>query len=124
MARCSPPVKFRIRSGASGRPAPRYASRVPINLPNTVDPLAAQMAQLLVGSDLDELREIVKRWVETAETGQQRRVYDTFGARMLELKAALAEQAVQPTREELESALTMMLRLAAQTGGVPPAGLK
>ena len=31
-------------------------------------PMAAQMAQLLVSSDLDELREIVKRWLAEAPT--------------------------------------------------------
>lgn len=86
----------------------------------TVDPIAAQMAQLLAASDLDELREIIDRWMQTAATGQQRRVFANFGARLLELKQELARHPVQPTREELESALTMMLRLAAQSGGEPP----
>jgi len=79
----------------------------------TVDPMATQMAKLLTGSDLDELREIVKRWVAEAPTGSQRKVYDEFGKRLLELKQALAEAPVQPTIDELENALTMMLRLAA-----------
>jgi urease accessory protein UreF len=90
------------------------AMLLPMPLAPTVDPMAAQMAQLLAGSDLDELREIVKRWVAEAPTQGQRRMYENFGARLVELKHALAEQPVQPTREELESALTMMLRLAAQ----------
>jgi urease accessory protein UreF len=89
----------------------------------TVDPLAAQMAQLLVASDLDELREIVKRWLAEAPTERSRRQYEQFGARLVELKQALAEQPMQPTREELETALTMMLRLAAHAepgaGGRP-----
>ena len=69
---------------------------MPSPILSTVNPMAAQMARLLAGSELDELREIVKRWV--------------------------AEAPVQPTREELEQALTMMLRLAAQqtTGSPPP----
>ncbi len=91
-----------------------------MSLSPTVDPMAAQMAQLLTASDLDELREIVDRWVKTAETGQQRRVFANVGARLLELKQELARAPVQPTREELESALTMMLRLAAQSGGEAP----
>jgi urease accessory protein UreF len=89
-------------------------------LPTSVDPIAAQMAKLLVDSDVDELREIVKRWVAEAPTDGTRRTYADFGARMIELKAALAEQNVQPTRGDLETALTMMLRLAAQHGGGPP----
>ncbi len=76
--------------------------------------MAAQMARLIVGSDLDELREVVKRWLEEAPTGSLRKRYEIFGAKMIELKQALAEQPVQPTLEELELALTMMLKLAAQ----------
>lgn len=93
----------------------------PMPLPTSVDPMAAQMAQLLAASDIDELREVVARWVATAVTGQQKRVYQNFGARMIELKQELARAPVQPTRAELETALTMMLRLAAESGGKPGA---
>lgn len=78
--------------------------------------MASQMTQLLLNSDLDELREIVRRWVAEAPAGGSRRIYEDFGARLVELKQALAEQPVQPTVEELETALTMMLRLAATEG--------
>jgi urease accessory protein UreF len=84
------------------------------------DPMASQMAQLLVGSDLDELKEIVKRWVAEAPTEGIRRHYQNFGARLVELKEALKDAPIQPTQEELETALTMMLRLAAQHGGPAP----
>lgn len=86
------------------------------------DPLAVQMAKLLVASDLDELREIIKRWLAEAATSGARRKYEEFGARLIELKHALAEAPVQPTAEELELALTMMLRLAAESNGKPPVG--
>jgi len=76
--------------------------------------MAAQMAQLLARSDLDELREVVARWLHEAPTERSRRQYEVFGAKLLELKQALAEQPSQPTQEELELALTMMLRLAAE----------
>jgi urease accessory protein UreF len=82
---------------------------------STVDPMAAQMAQLLAASDLDELREIVRRWVAESPTEGIRRHYEEFGARLVELKAALAEAPVPPTLPELEQALTMMLRLAASS---------
>jgi phage baseplate assembly protein W len=78
--------------------------------------MASQMTRLLLDSDLDELREIVRRWVVEAPAGGSRRVYEEFGARLVELKQALADQPVQPTVEELETALTMMLRLAATEG--------
>jgi urease accessory protein UreF len=84
------------------------------------DPMAAQMAQLLAGSDLDELREIVRRWVAEAPTQASRRTYEDFGARMIELKQELSRAPVQPTREQLEEALTLMMRMAAQSQGAPP----
>jgi phage baseplate assembly protein W len=84
------------------------------------DPMAVQMAQLLAESDLDELREIVARWIAEAPTGGSRRVYENFGARMVELKQELARAPKQPTRAELEDALTLMLRMAAESGGRMP----
>ena len=79
--------------------------------------MAAQMAQLLAGSELDELREIIKRWVAEAPTEGTRRQYQEFGSRLVELKQALAEAPAVPTIEELETALTLMLKLAAESGG-------
>jgi hypothetical protein len=99
-------------------PTPRFSAADPLR--PSVDPMAAQMAQLLAGSDVDELKEIVKRWVAEAPSEGVRRHYAEFGARLIELKNALKDAPVQPTREELESALTMMLRLAAQHDGPPP----
>jgi hypothetical protein len=87
---------------------------------STVHPLAAQMAKLLVGSDVDELREIVKRWVAEAPTAGSRRTYEEFGSRLVELKAELARAPVAPTAEELELALTMMLKLATENPGATP----
>jgi hypothetical protein len=84
------------------------------------DPMAKQLAQLLAGSDYDELLEVVRRWREMAPTDSSRKHYDQLGGRLLELKKALAEAPVQPTAEELELALTMMLKLAAEHGGGPP----
>jgi hypothetical protein len=80
------------------------------------DPMAKQLATLLAGSDYDELEEVVRRWRETSPTDASRRHYDQLGGRLLELKKALAEAPVQPTAEELELALTMMLKLAAEQG--------
>lgn len=86
----------------------------------STDPMARQLARLLTGSDEDELREVVRRWLETAPTDASRRHFDALGHKLLELKAALAEAPVAPTQEELELALTMMLKLAAEGGGGPP----
>jgi hypothetical protein len=84
------------------------------------DPLATQLAQLLAGSDYDELEEVVRRWRETAPDDASRKHYDKLGGKLLDLKKALSEAPVQPTAEELEMALTMMLKLAAQHGDAPP----
>lgn len=79
--------------------------------------MAAQMAQLLTGSDLLELKEVVRRWVTDAPTPRVAQQYQVFGDKLLELKRMLADAPTEPTRAELELALTMMLKLAAQHGG-------
>jgi hypothetical protein len=84
-------------------------------------PLAKQMAKLLVGSDVEELREVIKRWVAESSGERLRGQYEQFGAKLLELKQALASAPEQPSEEELELALTMMLKLAAQSGRDPRA---
>ncbi len=80
------------------------------------DPMASQMAKLLADSDLDELREIVDRWVSEAPTEGVKMQYRNFGARLVELKHALVATGQSPTREDLEIAITMMLRFAAEKG--------
>ncbi|GAC1352028.1 MAG: hypothetical protein NVS3B20_22830 [Polyangiales bacterium] len=77
-----------------------------------IHPMARQLAKLLTTSDLDELQEVVKRWVATAYSERQRQQFHEMGGRVLELKAAFQEGSVQPSQEELELALTMMLALA------------
>ena len=63
------------------------------DVPQSVDPLARQMAQLIGASDLDELREIVKRWLAEAPTERIRRQYEEFGARLLDSEARAARSA-------------------------------
>jgi hypothetical protein len=84
--------------------------------------MARQMAKLLASSDLDELREVIARWLAEAPTDRVRQQYQRFGAKLLELKQALASAPQQPSEEELELALTMMLKLAAQGGPPGDAG--
>ncbi len=81
-----------------------------------IDPMASQMAQLLADSDLEELREIVARWTTDAPTECLLEHYRRFGAKLIELKSQLAQLPVQPSREDLESALDMMLKMAATSG--------
>ena len=76
-------------------------------------PMAQQMAKLLATSDLAELREVIARWLFEAPTARIRQQYEAFGRQLLELKAALASAPQQPSEQELELALSMMLKLAA-----------
>jgi hypothetical protein len=78
------------------------------------DVLARQLAQLLAGSDEAELREVVARWKSTAVTDAEKRHYADLGARLVELKAALATAPTPPTRAELETALALMMKLARE----------
>jgi hypothetical protein len=87
---------------------------------SSVDPMAAQMARLIAGSDLDELREIVRRWIAEAPIGGARKRYEEFGSRMLELKTELTRMGATPSVEELEVALTMMMKVAAGNPGAAP----
>ena len=80
--------------------------------------MAAQLAALLCESDLDELREIVRRWVDTAPTQALRCQQQEMGERLLEIKLSLTELPRLPTRQELEIQLTLMLRLA-QSAAAP-----
>ncbi len=82
-------------------------------------PMAAQMAQLLVESDLEELEEIVARWIKDAPTESLRHHYQEFGTKLLQLKRHLATLPAHPSREDLEVALSMMLDFAAQQKGPP-----
>jgi hypothetical protein len=88
----------------------------------STSPIARQMAKLLASSDVEELREVVARWLAEAPTERVRQQYQRFGAKLLELKQALASAPEQPSEEELELALTMMLKLAAEAGPEGAAG--
>lgn len=81
------------------------------------NPMAGQMAQLLADSDLEELQEIVARWVKDAATESERHHYRKFGEKLLALKRQLTTLPQQPSREDLEVALSMMLEFAAQQKG-------
>lgn len=77
-----------------------------------IHPMARQLAQLLATSDLAELEEVVARWVATAINERQRQQFREMGSRIIELKSVLQGGGTQPTREELELALSMMMALA------------
>ena len=79
-----------------------------------IDPMASQIATLLCDSDLEELHEVVKRWIMEAPTDAMKHHYTQFGGKLVELKRQIASLPVQPSREDLEVAVSMMLKLAAQ----------
>jgi hypothetical protein len=78
--------------------------------------MAAQLAELVTTSDRAELEQVVLRWKETAATPGQRAAMDKMAEHVLSLRAALDQAPVPPTREELELALRMMLKLAQNAG--------
>ena len=83
------------------------------------DRMAAQLAQLLTGSDRAELEEIVRRWKSSAVGSAQGFAMDKMADQLLALRSALELSPQKPSREELELALKMMLRLAADPGSAP-----
>lgn len=77
------------------------------------DRMASQLADLLTKSDRAELEEIVRRWRQTAVGAAQGATMEKMGEQILALAAAIEQAPQKPSREELELALRMMLRLAA-----------
>ena len=82
--------------------------------------MASQLAHLLATSDLEELMEVVARWKETAVTDAQKRTMEEMGVRILDVKRALAAAPKQPTAEELEEMLRIMLLVASDPEAVKP----
>jgi hypothetical protein len=84
-----------------------------------LDVLAANLAQLLTGSDRQELEEVLRRWRQTAASPEQRKLMEKMGEQIVALKGAFDLAPQPPSREEVELALRMMLRLAAGGGETP-----
>ena len=82
---------------------------------DATDRMAAQLAELVTSSDRAELLEIVERWKQGAATPGQRAAMDKMAEQVLALRTALEQAPAPPSRDELELALRMMLRLASQT---------
>ena len=82
--------------------------------------MARQLAKLLVTSDVAELEEAIARWRAEAPTERARRTMEEMGVRILDVKRALAAAPKQPTAEELEEMLRIMLLLASDPEAVKP----
>ena len=79
-----------------------------------LNPMATQLAQLLVDSDLEEIEEIAARWSQMAQSDSERGQYEQLGNNLVELKRQLVALPLHPERKDLEVALSMMFDLAAQ----------
>jgi hypothetical protein len=82
--------------------------------------MARQLARLLATSDLALLEEVVARWKETAATDAERGAMEEMGTRLLDVKRALAGAPKQPSEEDLEEMLRLMLLLASDPEAVKP----
>jgi alcohol dehydrogenase class IV len=82
--------------------------------------MASQLARLLATSDLEELVEAIARWKALAASDAERRTMDEMGDRLLDVKRALAGAPKQPSAEELEEMLRVMLLLASDPEAVKP----
>lgn len=76
-------------------------------------PLAAQLAPLM-HKDVDELREIVARWVIEERSEAERARYRRFGAELRAVKLRMLARAEPPSEEELAIALTALLALSGE----------
>ena len=76
--------------------------------------MASHLAQLLSDSDLEELEEVVARWLKDAPSDATRREYCKLGTHLLQLKRELSSLPEQPRREDLEAAISMMMGFAFQ----------
>ena len=95
-----------------------HKTDVQIGLMGTVThPMASQLAQLLSDSDLEELEEVVSRWLKDAPSEPVHHHYKILGERLLQLKRELSVLPQPPQREDLEIALSMMLNFASSRLG-------
>ncbi len=82
--------------------------------------MARQLAHLLATSDTAELEEAVRRWKESAASEGSKRLMEEMGGRILDVRRALDGAPKQPTEEELEEMLRIMLLLATDPEAVKP----
>jgi hypothetical protein len=82
-------------------------------------PLASELAPQ-IHRDVEELHQIVARWVVTAKSQQERAKYRVFGSGLRELQNRIAVRGTPPTQEEIEIALTVLLVLAGRRAHPEP----
>jgi hypothetical protein len=82
-------------------------------------PLACELAPV-IDRDVEELHQIVARWVVQAPSEVEQARYRFFGAGLRELKRRIHARHIPPTQEEIEIALTVLLVLAGRRAGISP----
>ncbi|HLV20869.1 MAG TPA: hypothetical protein VKZ49_08300 [Polyangiaceae bacterium] len=76
-------------------------------------PLATQLAPL-IDRDVEELRQIVARWIVNEPCETERARYRAFGVELRALKSRILRRPIPPSEEEIEIALTALLALAGR----------
>jgi len=76
-------------------------------------PLATTLAPI-IDHDVEELREIVARWIVNEPSESERARYRRFGSELRALKLRILNRPCPPSEEEVEIALVAMLVLAGR----------
>jgi hypothetical protein len=82
--------------------------------------MARQLAHLVATSDVAELTEAIRRWKESTPSEETRRLMEEMGGRILDVRRALDAADKQPTEDELEEVLRIMLLVATDPQAVKP----
>jgi hypothetical protein len=83
-------------------------------MPFVPHPLASHLAPIM-DRDVDELREIVARWVVSESSESERARYRRFGAELRAMQARIFARATPPSEEEVEIALAALLAIAGRS---------
>lgn len=76
-------------------------------------PLATQLAPLM-DLNVEELHQIVARWIVNEPSELERARLRAFGSELRKMKARIERRPTPPSEEELEIALTALLALAGR----------
>jgi hypothetical protein len=82
-------------------------------------PLASALAKI-IDRDVEQLHEVVARWVVVESDPEERARYRAFGSELSAVKRRIKARETPPTQEEIEIALAALLVLAGRRAGVGP----
>jgi hypothetical protein len=69
----------------------------------------------MMNNDVEELRQVVARWVINESSEAERARLRMFGAELRAMKTRIQRRPTWPSEEELEIALTAMLAIAGRS---------